>query len=69
MKKARYRPSVGDYSIKAVDDGSIFIKPQEKGLLITAHPNAVALVTALLGEPTGTESPDSQPYPSWRIWK
>jgi hypothetical protein len=69
MKKAHYRPPVGDYVIEAIEGGSIYIKPQAKGLKITAHPNAEALVTALLGEPNDEEPPDSQPYPSWRIWK
>ena len=69
MKKAYYRPTVGDYSIQTVDDGSIYIKPQTKGLKITAHPRAEALVTALLGEPNDRESPDTEGYAAWRIWK
>ena len=69
MKKAHYRPSVGDYSIQAADDASIYIKPQAKWLKITAHPNAEALVTALLGEPNDEESSDTEGYAAWRIWK
>ena len=69
MKKSYYRPSVGDYVIEAVKGGSIYIKPQTKGLKITAHPNAAALVTALLGEPNDEESSDTEGYAAWRTWK
>ncbi len=69
MKKAHYRPDSKDYSIKAATDGSIYIKPRDKGLVITAHPNAEAAVTALLGEPTDRDSEDSQNYAKWEIPK
>jgi hypothetical protein len=47
----------------------MYIVPQAKGLFITAHPNAEAAVTALLGEPTGRHAPDSINYAEWRILK
>jgi len=69
MKKSYYQPKVGGYVIEAVKGGSIYIKPQGKGLKITAHPNAAALVAALLGEPNDEESTDTEGYAAWRIWK
>ncbi len=68
MNKAHYRESVGDYSIK-VGNGSVYIKPQQQGLVITAHPNSEAVATQLFGKPTDRESPDSLNYARWEILK
>lgn len=69
MKKAHYRPDSNDYSIKAATNGSVYIKPLDKGLIITCHPNVEAAVTALFGEPTGRESENSLDYAKWEIVK
>ena len=63
-----YRKDSDDYSIK-VGTGSIYIVPQKKGLLITAHPNAEAAATQLFGKPTGRHSPNSLNYAKWEILK
>jgi hypothetical protein len=63
-----YRKPSDDYSIK-VGDGSIYIIPQKRGLVITAHPNSEAAATRLLGKPTGRHSPDSINYAKWEILK
>lgn len=69
MKNAFFRPEIGDYVIKASDDGAISIKPQRDGLVITANSNAAPLVEALLGEPGGLNSPIAQKHLAWRIEK
>ncbi len=66
--EAHYREKSDDYSIK-VGDGSMYIKPQDGGLTITAHPSVESAVTALLGEPTGRDSPESRNYAKWFISK
>ena len=69
MKQAYFRPAVGDYVIKASNDGAISIKPQRDGLVITANSNAAPMIEALLGKPTGLDSPVEQRHPAWRIGK
>lgn len=69
MKQAYFRPAIGDYVIKSSDDGAICIKPQSDGLVITANSNAAPMIEALLGEPTGLNSPIAQRHPAWRIEK
>jgi hypothetical protein len=64
----RYREKSDDYSIK-VGDGSMYIKPQDGGLTITAHPSLENAVAALLGEPTDRDSPESRDYAKWFISK
>ena len=66
--KGHYRKDSDDYSIK-VGNGSIYIVPQKKGLLITAHPNSEAAATQLFGKPTGRHSPNSINYAKWEILK
>ena len=63
-----YRKDSDDYSIK-VGNGSIYIVPQKKGLLITAHPNSETAVSQLFGKPTGREAPDTLNYAKWEISK
>ncbi|MEH6592652.1 MAG: hypothetical protein V7746_20465 [Halioglobus sp.] len=63
-----YRKDSDDYSIK-VGNGSIYIVPQRKGLLITAHPNSEVAATQLFGKPTGRHSPKTLNYAKWEILK
>ena len=69
MRQSYYRPCVGDYVLEAVEGGRIYIKPQSKGLKITAHPKAEAFLTELLGQPNDAESADTEGYAAWRIAK
>ncbi|MVF14912.1 hypothetical protein FT643_22510 [Ketobacter sp. MCCC 1A13808] len=63
-----YREASDDYSIK-VGDGSIYIKPQKRGLVITAHPASETALATLIGKPTGRDSPNSINYAKWEILK
>ena len=63
-----YRKKTNDYSIP-VGSGSLYIKPRESGLVITAHPNIESRVAQLFGAPTGRESPNSINYARWEITK
>ncbi|MYM63410.1 hypothetical protein [Pseudomaricurvus sp. HS19] len=63
-----YRETSDDYSIK-VGGGSIYIKPLQRGLVITAHPKSEHLLTSALGTPSGRDSPNSINYAKWEILK
>ena len=69
MNNAYFRPEIGDYVIKASEDGAISIRPQRDGLVITANSNAAPLIEALLGEPVGLDTPIAQRRLAWRIEK
>ena len=70
MKQAHYRMATDDYSIKADPRGSVYIKPQKRGLMITCHPNVEAGLTGLLGQSTGRNSGAGDwDYPEWVILK
>lgn len=68
MKNGHYREPTKDYSIR-VGDGSIYIKPRDDRLIITAHPNAESVATLLFGKFDDRESPESSNYAKWEILK
>ena len=69
MNAAYFREATQDYRIE-INGGSIYIKPQGKKLRIaTVGIKTEKTLTALIGEPTGRESPETMNAAVWDIWR